>query len=511
MDIKIERAGVTPIYLQISNGIRDMILSGTLPAGFRLPPERKLAEQLQVNRSTVLNAYRELKANGLVDSRIGQGTTVTHSQLPGGTEQEEINNTNDPIPSMPWEQLFSESSMRSRDTTVRDLLRMSGSNDMILFAAGVTVPGIDSIDALQRIQKEVLAHYGHTAVQHIPTEGFYPLRESISSLMKERGVMVPPEETMVLSGSQQGLDLASRVFLDPGDIVFVEEPTFFSAFHIFKAAGARVIGVPTDKDGIRTDMLAMLLKRFKPKLIYTIPDFQNPSGAVMSLERRRLLLSLAYGNQVIILEDDPYGRLRYEGTSLPPLMALDRYGHVVYLSTFSKLLFPGFRVGWLTAPPQVLHRFIMLKQLADLHTSSLPQLIFDRFIREGLLDEHLKMANTENCRRRDVMLAELDAARLDGISWNKPEGGLYLWCRLPDGIHQSRLLARSVENRVSFVPGNTFYPGIPSGNYIRLNFTYPNPVQIKEGVKRLAKALEDTRRDQKHYSPVTENSLGPIL
>lgn len=511
MDLKIDRTGATPIYLQISSSLRELILAGTLPAGYKLPPERKLAEQLQVNRSTVLNAYRELKANGLVDSHIGQGTSVTHGSLPDETGHEGAGDSNTAIPLLPWEQLFSESSLRYQDTTVCDLLRLSGSNGMILFAAGVTVPGIDSIEALQRIQKEVLEHHGHTAVQHIPTEGFYPLRESISLLMKERGITASPEDTMVLSGSQQGLDLAARIFLDPGDIVFVEEPTFFSAFHIFKAAGARIIGVPTDKDGMRTDILAMLLNRFKPKLIYSIPDFQNPAGIVMSLERRRQLLSLACKNQVIILEDDPYGRLRYEGSSLPPLKALDRYGHVLYLSTFSKLLFPGFRVGWLTAPKQVLYRFILLKQMADLHTSSLPQLIFDRFIREGLLEGHLKIANAENQRRRNVMLAELDAAGLEGMSWNKPEGGLYLWCRLPEGMHQSRLLARAVENGVSFVPGNTFYPGNPAGNFIRLNFTYPAPEQIKEGVKRLARALEDTRREQKRNSSAAENLLGPIL
>ena len=187
-----------------------------------------------------------------------------------------------------------------------------------MFAAGVTVPGIDSLDALEKNTSDVLKSHGHRAVQHQPTEGFYPLRESISQLMKKRGITASAEDTMVLSGSQQGLDLIARAFLDPGDIVFVEEPTFFSAIHIFKAAGARIIGIPIDKDGMRTDVLDMMLKRFKPKIIYTIPDFQNPSGAVMSLERRKELLSLAHRNQIIILEDDPYGLLRYEAGHCRP-------------------------------------------------------------------------------------------------------------------------------------------------------------------------------------------------
>ncbi len=511
MDIKLDRNGSIPIYLQISNQIRGMILAGNLEAGAKLPPERKLAEQLQVNRSTVLNAYRELKANNLVDSHIGQGTSVIMGRLDGGIDQDGGTGNDAPPPSMPWEQLFSENSLRSQDTTVRDLLRLSGSSGMILFAAGVTVPGIDSLDALQRIQSEVLRQYGHSAVQHIPTEGFYPLRGSICALMGERGICANAEDVVVLSGSQQGLDLAARIFIDPGDVVFVEEPSFFSAFHIFKAAGARVIGVPTDKDGMRTDILAVMLERFKPKLIYTIPDFQNPTGFVMNLERRKNLLSLAYKHQTVILEDDPYGRLRYEGSTLPPLKALDRHGHVIYLSTFSKLLFPGFRVGWLTAPQAVVSRFVLLKQLADLHTSSLPQLIFDRFIREGLLEKHLVTANKENCRRRDTMLESLHSAKMEGLNWNTPEGGLYLWCRLPDNMLQSRLLAKSVENGVSFVPGNTFFPATPPGNYIRLNFTYPAPEQITEGVKRLVRAWGDILKEQKRYTPVSETKLGPIV
>lgn len=246
-------------------------------------------------------------------------------------------------------------------------------------------------------------------------------------------------------------------------------------------------------------------------MIYTIPDFQNPSCTVMSLERRKELLSLAHRNQIIILEDDPYGLLRYEGSPLPALKALDGYGNVLYLSTFSKLLFPGFRVGWVSAPKEVLHRLTIMKQTADLHTSSLPQLIFDHFLRENLLDGHLEKANGENCRRRDILLAELKNANLDAMSWNEPQGGLYLWCSLPDGMLQTRLLAHAVENGVSFVPGNTFYSVNPAANYIRLNFTYPNPSQIKEGVRRFTKAFNDTLREQKNYSRAAQISLGPIL
>ncbi len=435
---------------------------------------------------------------------------VLHSSTNGALSGEMSSNL--PIPPMPWDQLFSESSLRMRDTTIRNLLKLSGKKDMILFAAGATAPGMDSLEALQRIQAEVVKSHGHTAVQHLPSDGFYPLRESISKLMGDRGINRSAAETMVLSGSQQGLDLVARAFIDPGDIVFVEEPTFFSAIHIFKAAGARVVGVPMDSDGMRTDVLSMLLKRFKPKIIYTIPDFQNPSGAVMSIERRKELLSLAHRNQIILLEDDPYGMLRYEGNGVPALKAMDVHDNVLYLSTFSKLLFPGFRVGWISGPQQVLHRLTILKQTADLHTSSLPQLIFDRFLREGLMGSHMKMAIKENRKRRDIMHDELMDAKLEGLSWNRPEGGLYLWCRLPDVMLQSRLLSHSVDNGVSFVPGNVFFPGNATGNYIRLNFTYPEPEQIKEGVKRLAIAYNNLLKEQINDMGEMQSSvLGMIL
>lgn len=231
----------------------------------------------------------------------------------------------------------------------------------------------------------------------------------------------------------------------------------------------------------------------------------------MSIGRRQELLSLAYRNQIIVLEDDAYGMLRYEGESLPPLKAMDLHGNVLYLSTFSKLLFPGFRVGWISGPQQVLRRLTILKQMVDLHTSSLPQMIIDRFLREGLLEGHLEKSIMENRKRRDVMLEELDAAGLEGIVWNKPEGGLYLWYRLPDWMQPAALLSRSVSNGVSFVPGNVFYPGNAPANFIRLNFTYPTPSEIREGVKRLAAAFRLSWKEQKKYSAGNHAELGPIL
>lgn len=504
MKLELDRKSSISLYLQIRNCIRGMILDGTLKAGDPLPPERKLAQALGVNRSTVQNAYRELEADGFVDSHVGRGTTVALSH-PGAEGEAHI-----PV-GIPWKQYISESMSRSKQTLVRDLLEIANRKDIISFAAGVAVPGMDSLDALRRIQRQVIKEKGHAVLQHTPTEGLYSLRESISFLMKERNAPVSPEEIIVLSGSQQGIDLLARMFIDPGDTVIVEEPTFFCAVQIFRSLGARVLGVPIDRDGMRVDILEKLLERHKPKFIYTMPLFQNPSGTVLSMERRRQLLRLAYQYQLPIIEDDAYGELRYEGEALPPLKGMDAYGYVIYLSTFSKILFPGFRIGWMAAPSPVVQQAMMLKQMADLHSSSLAQWVMDCFLREGFIGPHLERINAENRYRRDVMLEALEKWALPGITWGRPQGGLYVWCELPEQIKSSELMTRATENGVAFVPGSVFYPEGDDGNHIRLNFTFPTPDRIGEGIKRLMDAAGRAKKDNAGGMTGVRMDLEPIV
>lgn len=316
---------------------------------------------------------------------------------------------------------------------------------------------------------------------------------------------------MILSGSQQGLDLAARVFLDPGDVIVVEEPSFFSALQVFRAAGARVMGVPVDEGGMRLEVLEPLLMRTKPKLIYTLPTFQNPSGVTMGLERRVRLLELAYRYQVPVLEDDPYGELRYEGGAVPPLKALDQYGYVIYLSTFSKILFPGLRVGWLAATRPVVRQFALAKQLVDLHSGSLSQQLLDRFARQGLLLSHLQTVRQDYLSRRNIMLEALEQNTPPGFSWNRPEGGLYLWCRLPERIASSRLMARAADQRVSFVPGEAFHQNGQGQNFIRLNYTFPPPGRIREGVARLMEAVRETLAEVPDTGTDVEVEMKPIV
>jgi DNA-binding transcriptional MocR family regulator len=504
MLIVIDRSKPTPLYLQIKKEIRELILSRTLPAGFCLPPERKLAETLGVNRTTVVNAYNELKADGLIGGQVGRGTMVL-PQSPGAAEPHQ------PPAALQWRQFFNEASFKGRDPLLRDLMELVSQKDVISFAAGIPDPGDYPLEVLAEIQREMIANHGADLLVHTPVEGHYPLRESICGLMESRGIHAAPEETLILSGSQQGLNLIARAFLKPGDVVLVEEPSFFCAIQVFQAAGARVFGVPTDERGMIVNALEPLLDRHQPKLIYTLPTFQNPSGAVMDLERRLHLLDLAYHYQIPIVEDDPYYEMRYEGEPVPPLKALDRYGYVLYLSTFSKLFFPGARIGWVAAPRPVIRQFTWEKQNVDLHSNNLGQWLFDGLLRRDFLPGHIRRVTANYRTRRDQLIAALERHAPAAVEWNHPPGGFYLWCRLPFTIDSSRLLATAVKQRVAFVPGTPFSTEGMGRNYLRLNFTFPAPEQLEPGVKRLVRAIRETLREAEELPGDPEVAVRPII
>ena len=502
MDITLDRTSRVPLYRQIEASIREMILTGSLPPGFRLPPERRLARALGVNRTTVLNAYRELKADGLVDAHVGRGTTV----CPGGDRPRSRSMATE----LPWSQLFRELGPDAQDPLIRDLLELSERRDLISFSIGLPAPELIPVETFGSLLDDLLRDLGTALFLHCPTEGVTALRETLSAWLASRGLCCRPSDVLVLSGSQQGLDLAARVLLEPGDTVVVEEPTYIGALPVFRAAGARLVGVPVDDDGMRTDILSEVLQRRRPKLIYTLPTFQNPSGRVLSLERRQQLLDLALGHGVPILEDDPYGELRYEGTPLPSLRALDESGQVIYLSTFSKSLFPGLRLGFLVAPPQVIRRFALAKQGIDLHSSSLAQWLLDRYLREGLYDPHLESLRAAYSRRRDAMAHALRAPGLSDLTWTMPEGGFYFWCRLSRHLEQSRLLACAADAGVTYLPGRSCFARVPQEAYLRLNFTFPSEEMIREGVERLGRSMLTATNARTPLS-AEETSTPPIV
>lgn len=501
MEIRIDKNSPIPIYLQISGGIKDLILGGKLPEGFRLPPERTLARALGVNRTTILNAYRELKADSLVDAHVGRGTTVLPRRFTEKASTE--------IAPPPWGQLVREGGAQAQDPLLRNLLELTERPDTISLAVGLPAPELLPLDALSKVESALYAEIGPTVLLHSPTEGVTSFRQALAEFSATRGIQCSPAEILVTSGSQQVLDLAARVFIEPGDAVIVEEPSYIGALLTFRRAQARLIGVPTDQDGMRVDILEEVLARRRPKFIYTLPTYQNPSGAVMTLERRRRLLELAYRHQAPILEDDPYSELHYEGEAPPSLAALDQHGYVMHLSSFSKVLFPGLRVGYLIAPRPVIRQLALAKQSVDLHSNTPGQFILERFLRDGHLARHLRAVRAEYAERRDTMEAALRREAPAGVSWNRPSGGFYFWLRLPDSIPSARLLALASERRVAFLPGAACFPSEPVEHRLRLNFTFAPVDQINEGVARLMDAVRAAA--QEPHDRAREVATPPIV
>jgi len=503
VDIQIDRESPVPVYLQISRSIKDMILKGTLPENFRLPPERTLAGSLGVHRTTVINAYRELKSDGLVDSHVGRGTAVLGGARPESKAPD--------FAALRWSQLIRASAAETQDQLLRDLLDLTDHSGVIILSLGLPAPELIPVDTVRRISAEVLEEGGPSALLHSPTEGLASLRSALARLMQNRGIPCPSSEVLVTSGSQQAIDILARVFVDPGDPIVVEEPSYFGALRAFRAAQARLIGVPTDAKGMRTDMLEALLARQRPKFIYTLPTYQNPSGALMSMDRRRHLLELAYRYRVPIVEDDLYCDLRYEGEAIPPIKALDRNGFVIYVSSFSKILFPGLRVGWMAAPSDIARQIVLTKQVIDLHTTTFGQMVMERFLRGGAFEKHVRSVRAEYERRRDTMDEALRAHMPRGVSWEKPHGGFYFWCRFPGSVSRSLLLTLARETGVSYLPGSACFPRDTVDNYIRLNFSLTRPELLSEGVARLAAAFRRAFSEKPHEGAYAQGGTPPIV
>jgi len=322
-------------------------------------------------------------------------------------------------------------------------------------------------------------------------------------------VRVTAENIMITSGSQQALDFIGRPFINRGDYVVVESPTYLGALQAWNAYGAQYISVPSDENGMIMDKLEEAL-RIGPKFIYILPNFQNPSGSTLSLERRKRLVLLADQYGVPIVEDDPYGQLRYDGDHIPSVATLDsRYrndndgeytGSVIYLSTFSKLLAPGLRLAWVIAPPQVIRKLVMTKQAADLHTSSFNQHVAYEVAKGGFLDEHVKVIRATYKERRDVMIEMMEEMFPAGVSWTKPLGGMFLWGVLPENVDAAEVLKVAVERKVAFVPGGSFHPNGGGKNTMRLNFSFSNPDNIREGIERLGVTLKEALKNGEKVS-----------
>lgn len=378
---------------------------------------------------------------------------------------------------------------------IRELLKLTQRPDIISFAGGLPAPESFPVEEFIKISKEVLEHSGAQALQYGPTEGFEPLRAAIANRMKKVHVDLKPQNILITSGSQQGLDFAAKIFINPGDVIICESPTYLGAINAFKAYEPRFIEVCTDSEGMDMEELESVLKSEENvKFIYAIPDFQNPSGRSWSLEKRKKLIELANKYDVAIIEDNPYGELRFEGEILPAIKHFDTDGRVAFLGTFSKILCPGLRLGWVAADSEFLNKFILVKQGADLQSSTISQMETAKFFELYDIDTHIQKIIDLYRARRDVMMKTMEEEFPKEVTYTYPEGGLFTWVVLPEYMNARELAVKALELKVAYVPGGSFYPNGGNENTFRLNYSNMDEARIIIGIKALGKVIKDALR-----------------
>ncbi|HET9914600.1 MAG TPA: PLP-dependent aminotransferase family protein [Anaerolineales bacterium] len=484
MRIPLDRQSAIPLYQQIKTYLRQGILSGSLAADTRLPASRQLAQDLGVNRITVENAYAELEAEGLVFSKLGSGTYVLHPD-PLIPLPRDSNGASWPL----WQQSIQDKTTRNQLSNTR--LKATQQPPPISFASGIADANLFPAEDFRKVLQTVMRRDGIAALGYGERNGYVPLRESITHILASQGLQTRPENILITSGSQQALSLVSQLLLKPGDIILVENPTHAGALDLFRALNFKVVGIPVDGQGMQVEELEKVLQQHHPKLIYTIPNFHNPTGTCLNGPRRRQLLVLADRYNVPILEDDFVGDLRYDGRTQPALKALDPGGRVIYVSTFSKMLMPGLRVGFLVAEGPVYDYLVNFKRVNDLATSTLVQRALEAYVTVGRYQAHLRRSCQIFRRRRDAMMSAIQRYLPAGVRFDPPQGGLFIWLQLPKNQASAELLPLAWEEGVDFAPGNIFFPeGMGGNSWLRLNFVAQAPDQINEGIKRLGKAIK---------------------
>ena len=394
-----------------------------------------------------------------------------------------------------WDALFSERAKALRSSAIRELLKLVNQPDVISFGGGLPDPKLFPVEKLKECVESVLSEHSEEALQYGTTEGVPALRSLIAERSKKQGIKCSPENVIVVASSQQALDLVAKVLLNPGDVVLVEAPSYLGAIQAFGAFQAHMIPIPMDDEGMRTEILENRIKTLRssgkiPKFIYTIPTFQNPAGVTLSYERRLQLLELSNKYNVPIVEDAPYHQLRYEGDNVPSIASQDNNGTVIYLETFSKILSPGLRLGWIIGPEDFIRKVTLAKQATDLCTSPFTQFIALEFTKRGYIEPHVELLKREYKKKKDEMLHALAEFFPENVRWTKPQGGLFLWVELPKGVDTNDMLKEALAAKVAYVSGTGFYPNGGGENCMRLNFSYSSPEVNREGIRRLSEIIK---------------------
>ncbi len=400
-----------------------------------------------------------------------------------------------------WDHRYAQRTQRMSGSTIRELLKLTEQPDIISFGGGLPSPDVFPLERVKQASELVLKTQAAYVLQYGTTEGYVPLRKMLAEFACRFGVDITIDNVLITSGSQQALDLLGKILINPGDRILVEDPTYLGALQAWNAYGAEYVPVPSDEEGIDPGALEAAM-RCGAKFLYLIPTFQNPTGKTLSEERRKKIIQLSDHYGIPIIEDDPYGQLRFEGETVSPIMALDGAarddcagcynGNVIYLSTFSKIMAPGLRLAWVIAPPEIIRKMVMAKQGIDLNTSTFNQALAYEVGRDGFIDQHIQLIRKVYKERRDVMLEALTEFMPQGVSWTHPQGGLFLWATCPEKINTESLLKVAVARKVAFVPGTSFFATGGGYNTMRLNFSFCVPEKIITGISRLGEAIKES-------------------
>lgn len=393
------------------------------------------------------------------------------------------------------DRLYSDRAGKMRKSEIRELLKVAQDPEVISFAGGLPSPRSFPLQDLQGVVKSVLEHHGEVALQYGTTQGLTELREAIAERACKDGMDTIAENVMITSGSQQALDTIGKIFLNPGDVALVGLPTYLGGINAYRSYEGNLVGVPLDKDGMMIDVLEEKIIELQkedvtPKFIYVVPTFQNPAGVIMPEARRKKLVDLANEYDLVIVEDDPYGKLRFDVDHIKPIKSFDDEGRVIYMSTFSKILSPGFRLAWTIASDELSRKMIICKQALDLCTNTFTQFIVNDFMRSGSLDLHIMKICEMYKPKRDIMMKAMENYFPDGYVCNKPKGGMFAWATLPEGIDTEIMFLDALKEKVAYVHGKAFSVDGSGGRSMRLNFSYANSEKIEEGMKRLGAVID---------------------
>lgn len=516
LPLQLQGESHVPLYVQIRDQLRAMVHSGELRAGDRIPASRELAQHLGVHRTTVANAYAELESEGLIQGHVGRGTFIRESRshsAANGRGSGFGNGVAAPVLLPPpgvsgngavrWETLFADERGEEALSRLMPAVPAGAISFIVARPASEHFP----IDKLSACAQAALKRDGSRVLQLGSSDGFAPLKRAIVGLLTREGLKVKEDQLLITGGCQQALDLLSKAFLRPGDSVILENPTYPGALAVFSAARVRCLGVnvrtvssETAGAGMDLEELETTLVQNRVKLIVVTPDFQSPTGTTMPASARRRLLDLATRHQAPIVEDHIYARLHFRSEPLPSLKSLDRTGIVLHVDSFSKIAFPGLRVGWIVAPESVIDRLRLVKQYTDLHTDQLAQATLAEFLQQGFLDKHLKAMRRVYASRLGVLLDSMERFMPEGVEWTRPEGGMSIWVTLPPGFDASELSVHARERGVLFSPGRYFYVQVPRPNAFRLGFAGVDERRIARGIEILGEELRIEMRNRRRGS-----------